>query len=103
MKVFVLHYHAEFDLEEYENIYCYDTFDKAHTNFIDIIRGWEDKELFNTKIFGEDGEICVNNWDSDEVYNGFYAKYSKAENFFLEERDNVCNFIHIYIEECDVM
>ena len=52
MKVFVLHYHAEFDLEEYENIYCYDTFDKAHTNFIDIIRDWEDEELFNTKIFG---------------------------------------------------
>lgn len=50
-----------------------------------------------------DGEICVNNWDSDEVYNGFYSKYSKAENFFLEERDNVCNFINIYIEECEVM
>lgn len=67
-------------------------------------------EVLNISLFThfasiptEDGEICVNNWDSDEVYNGFYAKYSKAENFFLEERDNVCNFINIYIEECEVM
>lgn len=105
MKVFAVVYKAEFDCEEYDDVYLYDSFEKAHKNFLDIIRGWEDKELFNTKIFGEDGEITTTNWDNDDTYNGFYekSKLLNAENFFIEERDNVVNYLHVYVEELEVM
>lgn len=103
MKVFVLSLRAEFDNDEFIDNYVYDSFEKAHANLLDIIRGWENEELFNTKIFGEDGEICRTNWDDDEVYSGFYSKYVKAENFYIEERDNVVNYLHVFIDEHEVM
>lgn len=103
MKVFAVVYKASFDNEEFDNVYLYDSFEKAHKNFLEIVDGWEDEELFDTKIIDtESGEICATEWD-DEKYYGFYSKMTRYEQIYIEERDNVVNYLNVRVEELEVM
>ena len=99
MKVYVLNLVAEFDNDSYNEVYVYDSFEKAHKNFMDIIEGWFDEDFFNTaQPDGKSSKI----WETDE-YEGHYSKYPKGDYLFIQERDNVVNFLNAYVEECEVM
>lgn len=97
MKVYVLNHTAEFDNDSYNDVYVYDSFEKAHKNFMEIIEGW-----FNEDFFKVDMPTSNIVWETDE-YEGHYNKYRNSEYLFIEERDNVVNFLNVYIEECEVM
>ena len=99
MKVYVLNLVAEFDNDSHNEVYVYDSFEKAHKDFMEIIEEWFNEELFNTtKPNGNSGKI----WETDE-YEGHYAKYSNSDYLFIQERDNVVNFLTAYVEEREVM
>ena len=99
MKVYVLNLVAEFDNDSHNEVYVYDSFEKAHKDFMEIIEEWFNEELFNTtKPDGNSGKI----WETDE-YEGHYAKYSNSDYLFIQERDNVVNFLTAYVKECEVM
>lgn len=102
MKVFVLSLRAEFDNDEFIDNYVYDSFEKAHKNFEEIIDGWFTEELFNTDIPITDTDYITFNWDSEE-YDGFYTKSPRYEQLYIEERDNVVNYLNVRVEELEVM
>ena len=55
--------------------------------------------IFNTtKPDGNSSKI----WETDE-YEGHYAKYPNSDYLFIQERDNVVNFLTAYVEEREVM
>lgn len=97
MKVYALVYKAEFDCETFDDIYVYDSFEKAHKNFTEIVDGWFNEELFNV-------EMPTNNmiWETEE-YEGHYSKYSDSEYLHIEERDNVVNYLSVRVEVCEVL
>lgn len=99
MKVYVLNLVAEFDNDSHNEVYVYDSFEKAHKDFMEIIEEWFNEELFNTtKPDGNSNKI----WDTDE-YEGHYVKHLNGDYLFIEERDNVVNFLTAYVKECEVM
>lgn len=99
MKVYVLNLVAEFDNDSHNEVYVYDSFEKAHKDFMEIIEEWFNEELFNTtKPDGNSSKI----WETDE-YEGHYAKHLNGDYLFIEERDNVVNFLTAYVKECEVM
>lgn len=99
MKVYVLNLVAEFDNESYNNVYVYDSFEKAHKDFIENVGQWFSEDLFDTtKPDGNSSKI----WETDK-YEGHYAKYPSSDYLFIEERDNVVNFLTAYVEEREVL
>ena len=99
MKVYVLNIVVEFDNDSYNDVYVYDSFEKAHNSFIENVGEWFGEDLFNsTKPDGNSNKI----WDTDK-YDGHYFKSLNGDNIFIEERDNVVNFLCAYVEECEVM
>lgn len=100
MKVFAVIYKAEFNGEEFDEIYIFNTFEKAHENFIDIVSDWFDEELFNTNApcYEKDNEY----WNDDK-YNGAYFRHNNdAESIYIEENDNVVNYLNVRIEQHEV-
>ena len=70
MKVYVLNLVAEFDNDSHNEVYVYDSFEKAHKNFMEVIGEWFNEDLFDTtKPDGNSSKI----WETDE-YEGHYAK-----------------------------
>lgn len=102
MKVFALIYKAEFDNEEFDDVYLYDSFEKAHKNFEEIIDGWFTEELFNTDKPVTDTSYNSLNWHSEE-YDGFYTKSPNYEQLYIEETNNVVNYLNVRVEELEVM
>ena len=99
MKVYVLNIVVEFDNDSYNDVYVYDSFEKAHNSFIEKVGEWFGEDLFNTtKPDGNSSKI----WETDE-YEGHYAKYPNSDYLFIEERNNVVNFLTAYVEEREVM
>lgn len=99
MKVYVLNLVAEFDNDSHNEVYVYDSFEKAHKDFMEIIEEWFNEDLFNTtKPDGNSSKI----WETDE-YEGHYVKHLNGDYLFIEERDNVVNFLTAYVKECEVM
>lgn len=99
MKVYVLNLVAEFDNDSYNEVYVYDSFEKAHKGFMEVIGEWFNEDLFNTtKPDGNSSKL----WENGE-YDGHYAKYSNSDYLFIQERDNVVNFLTAYVEEREVM
>lgn len=99
MKVYVLNLVAEFDNDSHNEVYVYDSFEKAHKDFMEIIEEWFNEDLFNTtKPDGNSSKI----WETDE-YEGQYVKNLNGDYLFIEERDNVVNFLTAYVKECEVM
>lgn len=99
MKVYVLNLVAEFDNDSHNEVYVYDSFEKAHKDFMEIIEEWFNEDLFNTtKPDGNSSKI----WETDE-YEGHYVKNLNGDYLFIEERDNVVNFLTAYVKECEVM
>lgn len=99
MKVYVLNLVAEFDNDSHNEVYVYDSFEKAHKDFMEIIGEWFNEDLFDTtKPDGNSSKI----WETDE-YEGHYAKYPNSDYLFIQERDNVVNFLTAYVEEREVM
>ena len=99
MKVYVLNLVAEFNNDNYNNVLLYDNFEKAHKGFMKIIEGWFNEDLFDTtKPDGNSSKI----WETDK-YDGHYAKYPNGDYLFIEERDNIANFLTAYVEEREVM
>lgn len=99
MEVFVVVYKAEFDNEEFDDVYVYDTFDKANDTFVDIIDEWFNKDLFDfEKPKSEDVE-----WNNDE-YIGHYHNDSHNDAYlYIEETNNVANHLSVRIERQNVM
>ena len=99
MKVYVLNLIAEFNNDNYNSVLLYDNFEKAHNSFIEKVGEWFGEDLFNTtKPDGNSSKI----WETDE-YEGHYAKYPNSDYLFIEERNNVVNFLTAYVEEREVM
>ena len=99
MKVYVLNIVVEFDNDSYNDVYVYDSFEKAHNSFIEKVGEWFDEDLLNTtKPDGNSNKI----WDTDK-YDGDYVKYPNGDYLFIEERDNIANFLNAYVEEREVM
>ena len=99
MKVYVLNLVAEFNNNNYNNVLLYDNFEKAHNNFMKIIEGWFNEDLFDTtKPDGDNSKT----WESDK-YDGDYVKYPNGDYLFIEERDNIANFLSAYVEEREVL
>lgn len=98
MEVFVVVYKAEFDCEDFDDVYVYDTFDKAQDAFNDIIDGWIDEELFNVeKPTGKNTE-----WNDEKYYGLYHNDHSRAY-FYIEEKDNVVNNVSVSIRRSKVM
>ena len=99
MEVFVVVYKAEFDCEEFDDVYVYDTFDKAQDAFNDIIDGWLGEDLFNVEK-----PTCKHaEWDNEEYYGIYHNDHSRSASFYIEETDNVVNHLSIRIECSQVM
>ena len=99
MKVYVLNLVAEFDNDSHNEVYVYDSFEKAHKGFMEIIEGWFNEDLFDTtKPDGDNSKT----WETDK-YDGDYVKHSNGDYLFIEERDNIANFLTAYVEEREVM
>ena len=99
MKVYVLNLVAEFDNDSHNEVYVYDSFEKAHKGFMEVIGEWFNEDLFNTtKPDGNSSKL----WENGE-YDGHYTKYSNSDYLFIQERDNVVNFLTAYVEEREVM
>lgn len=98
MEVFVVVYKAEFDNEDFDDVYVYDTFDKAKDCFDDLIDGWFDEELFNVEK-----PTCEHTeWDN-ENYCGTYYNDHKLAYLYIEETDNVVNHLSVRVERRKVM
>ena len=99
MKVYVLNLVAEFDNDSHNEVYVYDSFEKAHKNFMEVIGEWFNEDLFDTtKPDGNSSKL----WENGE-YDGDYVKYPNGDYLFIEERDNIANFLNAYVEEREVM
>ena len=99
MKVFVVNYKAEFDCESYNDVYLYDSFEKAYNCFLDIVTEWFNEDQFNTE-FPIDGNSMV--WETEE-YDGHFSKSNKYASLFIEERHNVVNYLNVSVEEQEVL
>jgi hypothetical protein len=98
MEVFVVVYKAEFDNEEFDDVYVYDTFDKANKTFTDIIDGWLNENLFDVEKPTSEGF----EWNDDK-YIGFFHKddYNNAY-LYIEETNNVANYLSVRVEHQNV-
>ena len=96
MEVYAVIYKAEFNCEEFDDVYLYDTFEKAHDSFVDIAKGWFGEGLFETEMPTESKV-----WAHGKYY-GYYSKYVDEEYLDIEERDNVVNYLSIRVEKLAV-
>lgn len=96
MEVYALVYKAEFDCEVFDDVYLYDSFEKAHEKFVDIIKDWFNDELFNVEM----PKYSIV-WSTDE-YDGYYHKYREEENLYIEERHNVVNYLSVRVEKLEI-
>ena len=99
MKVYVLNLVAEFNNDNYNNVLLYDNFEKAHKGFMKIIERWFNEDASETTK--PDGNSSKT-WETDK-YDGDYVKYPNGDYLFIEERNNVTNFLTAYVEEREVM
>lgn len=98
MEVFVVVFKAEFDGEEFDDVYVYDTFNKAKGTFNEIIDGWFVEDLFNVEK-----PTCEHTEWNNENYCGTYYNDHKDAYLYIEETDNVVNHLSVRIECHNVM
>lgn len=101
MKAYVLRLDYDFDCESNGEVYLYDSFKKAHDAFVELASDWFDEELFNVDKPNFD-KLGKTEWN-DEKYNGFYNSYVNSDYLFIEETNNVVNYLNMSVEEHEIL
>lgn len=94
--VFVVVYNAEYDCETYNDVYAFDSYEKAHETFVALAKDWFNEDMFNTEF-----PTTPKVW-ADGEYDGCYVKFNEGEELNIEEVNNVVNYLHIRVEKLDI-